>query len=555
MGNKTRTRRTKWRRLSLGDASGPEEEDDETQPQEQQEPEELRQNVVVLPSDEKEQSVCVEHDKKSKFASAVVVTTTVNNNNNNNSTAAASSDGGANSASSGREEEQTKSAMMVSNHSNQRGPAWKLPASNSQPVKNGYYNVNNGYQSNSGRPTGGSSNAPSAANGFRRANNGPSARYNSFNGTYGNNGYGRANSWNNGSSNGYANADHHHHHGAPGLSKMHGIEKKIFNDEEYTKISTPRQEVLFKKGSIGAKKKLSTTTSAPPVGSSVHADSEQDSLNGNAASPVSPSQGDSADPFQYSGNDSGSNGDASSTAGESAAPCDAAMAAASGAALQTGYADGTPLVCFPMYDFYGGYGGMYPGSMLVQTYPGGPIVAAVPVPMPVQTIDWYGGAGGARAASNGDATNGGEVGYYYALGYPAGSEVAGSSQLPETSSSTRRNSLESYQASSQEVMSSETGSSSENSSPCQSTGPSSQGPASPQGELVSPAIDPKAQTGGGAATAAAAAAVVMDMTMMSNHQQLDNNLHHQTRKMTVAGFVYPYAAYGLAPPALYASGY
>ncbi|KAK4014722.1 hypothetical protein OUZ56_027232 [Daphnia magna] len=300
MGNKTRTRRTKWRRLSLGDASGPEEEDDETQPQEQQEPEELRQNVVVLPSDEKEQSVCVEHDKKSKFASAVVVTTTVNNN-NNNSTAAASSDGVANSASSGREEEQTKSAMMVSNHSNQRGPAWKLPASNSQPVKNGYYNVNNGYQSNSGRPTGGSSNAPSAANGFRRANNGPSARYNSFNGTYGNNGYGRANSWNNGSSNGYANADHHHHHGAPGLSKMHGIEKKIFNDEEYTKISTPRQEVLFKKGSIGAKKKLSTTTSAPPVGSSVHADSEQDSLNGNAASPVSPSQGDSADPFQYSG--------------------------------------------------------------------------------------------------------------------------------------------------------------------------------------------------------------------------------------------------------------
>lgn len=87
---------------------------------------------------------------------------------------------------------------------------------------------------------------------------------------------------------------------------------------------------------------------------------------------------------------------------------------------------------------------MYPGSMLVQTYPGGPIVAAVPVPMPVQTIDWYGGANGARAGSSGDGTNGGEVGYYYALGYPAGSEV-GSSQLPETSSSTRRNSLESYQ--------------------------------------------------------------------------------------------------------------
>jgi hypothetical protein len=50
------------------------------------------------------------------------------------------------------------------------------------------------------------------------------------------------------------------------------------------------------------------------------------------------------------GNDSGSTGDASSTAGESAAPCDSASmaaAAASGAALQAGYGDGTPLVCFP----------------------------------------------------------------------------------------------------------------------------------------------------------------------------------------------------------------
>jgi hypothetical protein len=67
--------------------------------------------------------------------------------------------------------------------------------------------------------------------------------------------------------------------------------------------------------------------------------------------------------------------------------------------------------------------------------------------MPVQTIDWYrGGAAGANGAgSAADGTNG-EVGYYYALGYPAGSELGlGSSQLPETSSSSRRNSLESYQ--------------------------------------------------------------------------------------------------------------
>lgn len=88
----------------------------------------------------------------------------------------------------------------------------------------------------------------------------------------------------------------------------------MFCAEEYTKISTPRQEVLFKKGSIGAKKKLSTTASAPAAtaggtsaGSASHTDSgsEQDSVNGNAASPGSPlTQGDSADPFQYTGTSS-----------------------------------------------------------------------------------------------------------------------------------------------------------------------------------------------------------------------------------------------------------
>lgn len=93
--------------------------------------------------------------------------------------------------------------------------------------------------------------------------------------------------------------------------------------------------------------------------------------------------------------------------------------------------------------------------------------------------------------------------------------------------------------------------SSENSSPC-STGPSSQGPASPQGEMVSPAIDSnKAQTGGAAVTAAAA--VMADMAA-SGTVALDNRPHQQLhQKMTVAGFVYPFP-YGIAPPALYASG-
>lgn len=52
---------------------------------------------------------------------------------------------------------------------------------------------------------------------------------------------------------------------------------------------------------------------------------------------------------RLTGNDSGSTGDASSTAGETQSPdaaSSAITAAASSAALQPGY-DGTPLVCFP----------------------------------------------------------------------------------------------------------------------------------------------------------------------------------------------------------------
>ena len=71
--------------------------------------------------------------------------------------------------------------------------------------------------------------------------------------------------------------------------------------EEYTKISTPRQEVLFKKGSIGAKKRVTPAPSTGTAASNADSGSEQDSVNGNAASsPVSPAQGD-ADSFQYGG--------------------------------------------------------------------------------------------------------------------------------------------------------------------------------------------------------------------------------------------------------------
>lgn len=107
-----------------------------------------------------------------------------------------------------------------------------------------------------------------------------------------------------------------------------------------------------------------------------------------------------------------------------------------------------------MYDFYGGYPGMYPGGMLVQTYPGGPLVPAVPVPVPVQALDWYGGRGSAAGSSGGPAGStppanspgAPEMGFYYALGYPAPASHQDLTAPPaETASNSRRNSIESCQ--------------------------------------------------------------------------------------------------------------
>lgn len=452
MGKKQR--RTRWRRLSLGDASGPEEEDDETQQPQPEQPEkpEKPEKPVEEPVEEQERAeggACTaETDAERRVKQEPR---------------------GSSPASS------TASVEMPGEQAAHQRPWTGKPGAKQAP--SGAYG-----------PPGGARPAP-APGGFRRPryNNAPPSA-----------GYGRANSWNS-----YEHA------------KTHGIEKKIFNDEEYTKISTPRQEVLFKKGSIGAKKRPTAPSAANDSGS------EHDSGHA-SASPTSPGahlNGD-ADSFHYSGNDNGSTGDASSTAGDAVG--------SDGSALAAGY--DAPLVCFPMYDFYGGYPGVYAGGMLVQTYPGGPLVPAVPVPVPVQAVDWY-GRGSASASSPGSPPQG-ELGFYYALGYPTAAVAADVSAPNETgASNSRRNSLESCQASSAEASE---GSPSETGSSPTSSGPSSQGPASPQSEPANGSPEKGAQSG---ASVAAAAATVMDMAM--------------ERKMPVAGFLYPYPAYGLAPP-LYA---
>ena len=66
--------------------------------------------------------------------------------------------------------------------------------------------------------------------------------------------------------------------------------------EEYTKISTPRQEVLFKKGSIGAKKRSPVAVAPATAVGTEQSDAE---LLHSPSSPVR-LNGD-ADSFHYSG--------------------------------------------------------------------------------------------------------------------------------------------------------------------------------------------------------------------------------------------------------------
>lgn len=476
MGKKTRTRRTKWRRLSLGEASGPEEEDDEQQSegvevvlQQQSSDHELSADEQQPTTDERpvtndempshEDNVSAACSSSASASSSATRPSSThpnspawklnampNNNANNHHHQYDKAQGRSNSPAACDQQQphqQQSQPQAHQQHHQQHGKGqgyynYHYPPNGLGSYNNGHANYQNGNPQQQRPP-------------FRRG--GPH-RYGSNSHPHsnggGSHGYGRANSWTNGSYNNTGN-------GGCDPPKSHGIEKKIFNDEEYTKISTPRQEVLFKKGSIGKKRSNvpAPSTVAAAAGAVNGADND-DSLNGNAASSTAPTSptGD-GDSVHYNGcNDGASSGDASSTAGETQSP-DAAS---------HNY-DGAPMVCFPMYDLYGGYGGLYSG-VLWQAYPGGPLVTAVPVPVPVQPVEWY------RAPN-------GEVNYVYSLVYPTEQPIM-------EDNSPRSNSVESFQAcSNQEGNSEGSMTTSENSSPC-STGPSSQGPASPQNELASP---------------------------------------------------------------------
>jgi len=147
----------------------------------------------------------------------------------------------------------------------------------------------------------------------------------------------------------------------------------------------------------------------------------------------------------------------------------------------------------------------------------------VPVPVPMQPVDWY------RAPS-------GEVQYYYTMGYPSlpadGSSAASSAANDQSS---RRNSVESFQSkqasSTQEAISeaSSTASSTVNSE----NGGSPQGPASPQGDAP------------GALKASGVVAGSCDDHKMA-----------AVAAGAAGAYVYPcaYPPYGMAPP-VFAAGY
>lgn len=167
-------------------------------------------------------------------------------------------------------------------------------------------------------------------------------------------------------------------------------EKKMFNEEEYTKITTPRQDVLFKKGYLGRKRPTAATTAdstANVKSSSINPDNTAaDIANGNYS--VNGTAEQSEEPIET---DQITNSDMMSPIEEQPQY----IYATNGYVDQTG---GPPPVYYingsgyELYDPYSGNVTVVVGPAPHFGGPGGapPILAAVPCqPLPLQPFEWF----------------------------------------------------------------------------------------------------------------------------------------------------------------------
>ncbi|XP_023722822.1 uncharacterized protein LOC111872850 isoform X2 [Cryptotermes secundus] len=168
-------------------------------------------------------------------------------------------------------------------------------------------------------------------------------------------------------------------------------EKKTFNEEEYTKITTPRQDVLFKKGYLGRKR----PTAAPTVDTTANVNNSNtnpeitaaDVANGNFN--VNGTYEQDGEPIE---NDQTTSSDVMSPVEEHPQY----IYATNGYVDQTGgpppglyYINGSG---YELYDPYSGNVTVVVGPAPHYGGPGGgpPVLAAVPCqPLPLQPLEWF----------------------------------------------------------------------------------------------------------------------------------------------------------------------
>ncbi|PSN46728.1 hypothetical protein C0J52_00887 [Blattella germanica] len=174
---------------------------------------------------------------------------------------------------------------------------------------------------------------------------------------------------------------YHHHHqqqlhttneGPQHQTPVSAAEKRTFNEEEYTKITTPRQDVLFKKGYLGRKRLPTASASAPAAESTAvsvpDAATPVMSEGGVAAAADDPNDAEAMEtPFVY----------ATNGGGYVDQPGGLYFVNGSGYELYDPYSGNVTIVVGPAPHF-GGPGG------------GPPVLAAVPCqPLPLQPLEWF----------------------------------------------------------------------------------------------------------------------------------------------------------------------
>ncbi|CAB3377422.1 Hypothetical predicted protein [Cloeon dipterum] len=159
----------------------------------------------------------------------------------------------------------------------------------------------------------------------------------------------------------YHGGHHYNRYSASQPASQQGSEKKLFNEDEYTKITTPRQDVLFKKGYLGRRR------ATPLVSSS-------NGVDDNAA------------------ND---NGECPDNQSEASSETVTSQEQQPQLVYTNGYIDpqGGPVFYLNgAYEVYDPYTGAYTSFMVPAGFPpqGGGVLTAVPCqPLPLQPLEWF----------------------------------------------------------------------------------------------------------------------------------------------------------------------